>query len=111
VFAAASAACGLAPALGVLLTAAGNLAGGRDAGRFTLRARLAAGQALMAAGLVILCLAAPAAPDWLLMMLMIRSGPAAALAVPSVTALLLATTAAGLLPARPVRDASASHER
>ncbi len=52
------------------LTAAGNLAGARAARRIPLRAQAAAGQLLMAAGLVILCLAA-AAPDWLLVVLMI----------------------------------------
>jgi DHA2 family methylenomycin A resistance protein-like MFS transporter len=72
--------------------------------RFGPRVPIAAGQALMAAGLLGLCAAAAGAPSWLLAVLTIPVGVGSALAVPTLTALLMgsvpaerAGTASGVL--------------
>jgi MFS transporter, DHA2 family, methylenomycin A resistance protein len=76
----------------------------RAAARFGPRVPMAAGQLLMAAGLLGLCAAAAGAPTWLLAALTSPVGLGAALAVPTLTALLLgsvpaerAGTASGVL--------------
>ncbi len=87
-----------------VLVAFTNLAAARVAARFGPRAPIAAGQFLMAVGLVTLCVAPAGTPTWLLAVLMIPVGLGGALAVPSLTALLLdsvpaqrAGTASGVL--------------
>ncbi|MFI7153598.1 MFS transporter [Nonomuraea sp. NPDC050022] len=74
--------------------------------RFGARMPIITGQLLMATGLAILIAAPAAAPTWLLVVLMIPVGTGGALAVPSLTALLLdrvpaerAGTAGGVLNA------------
>ncbi|OXY91273.1 MFS transporter [Streptomyces diastatochromogenes] len=76
------------------------------AARFGQRMPVIAGQLVMAAGLVLLCLAPASAPTWLLVLLMIPVGAGGSLAVPAVTAMLLdrvpaerAGTAGGVLNA------------
>jgi DHA2 family methylenomycin A resistance protein-like MFS transporter len=76
----------------------------RIAERFGPRVPIAAGQFLMAAGLLSLCAAVAGAPIWLLSALSILVGLGGSLAVPTVTALLvnsvpaeLAGTASGVL--------------
>ena len=86
------------------LTAIVILVAPRIAARFGPRVPMAAGQFLMAVGLLALCLAVAGGPVWLLAALTIPVGLGAALAVPTLTALLLgsvpaerAGTASGVL--------------
>jgi MFS transporter, DHA2 family, methylenomycin A resistance protein len=86
------------------LTAFVNLVGARIAARFGPRVPISAGQFLMAVGLLSLCIAAAGAPIALLAVLMIPVGLGAALAIPTMTALLVnsvpaerAGTASGVL--------------
>jgi DHA2 family methylenomycin A resistance protein-like MFS transporter len=76
----------------------------RLAGRFGPWAPMAVGQFLMALGLLVLCVAVVGAPTWFLSLLTILVGLGSALAVPTMTALLLgsvpaerAGTASGVL--------------
>jgi DHA2 family methylenomycin A resistance protein-like MFS transporter len=86
------------------LTAVVTLVAPRVAARFGPHVPIAAGQSLMAVGLLSLCVAATGAPIALLSMLTIPVGLGAALAIPTVTALLVgsvpaerAGTASGVL--------------
>ena len=86
------------------LTAFVTLLAPRAAARFGPHVPMAAGQFLMAAGLLSLCLAVAGAPIALLALLMVLIGFGAALAVPTLTAVLvssvpaqLAGTASGVL--------------
>jgi len=86
------------------LSAFVNPVSARIAERFGPRVPIATGQFLMAAGLLSLCVAAVGAPIMLLSMLTIPIGLGAALAIPTVTALLVnsvpaerAGTASGVL--------------
>ncbi|HEV8638646.1 MAG TPA: MFS transporter [Chloroflexota bacterium] len=86
------------------LAASMNLMAVWVAARFGARVPMAAGQFLMAAGLLGLCVAAAGAPTWLLAALMVPVGIGAALSIPAMTALLMnsapaerAGTASGVL--------------
>jgi DHA2 family methylenomycin A resistance protein-like MFS transporter len=86
------------------LTAVVTLLAPRVAARFGPRVPIAAGQVLIAVGLLSLCVAAASAPIWLLAALMIPVGFGAALAIPTISALLMgsvpaerAGTASGVL--------------
>ncbi|HEU5368866.1 MAG TPA: MFS transporter [Ktedonobacterales bacterium] len=77
------------------LTAVVTLLAPRIAARFGPRVPIAAGQALIAAGLLSLCVAAAeGVPIWLLATLSILVGFGGALAVPTITALLLGSVPA-----------------
>jgi DHA2 family methylenomycin A resistance protein-like MFS transporter len=86
------------------LTAVVILVAPRVAARFGPRVPMAAGQLLMAAGLLGLCAAVAGAPVWLLAALTVPIGLGSALSVPTLTALLVgsvpaerAGTASGVL--------------
>jgi DHA2 family methylenomycin A resistance protein-like MFS transporter len=66
----------------------------RIAARFGPRVPMAAGQFLMAAGLLGLCAAVTAAPIWLLAVLSILIGLGSSLSVPTLTALLISSVPA-----------------
>ena len=76
----------------------------RAAARFGPRVPMAIGQCLMAVGLLSLCLAVQSAPTWLVSLLTLPVGLGSALAIPTMTALLMgsvpaarAGTASGVL--------------
>jgi DHA2 family methylenomycin A resistance protein-like MFS transporter len=86
------------------LTAVVNLVAPRVAARFGPRGPMAAGQFLMAAGLLGLCAAVAGAPVWLLAALTVPIGLGSSLSVPTLTAVLVgsvpperAGTASGVL--------------
>jgi DHA2 family methylenomycin A resistance protein-like MFS transporter len=76
------------------LTAVVTLVAPRVAARFGARVPLAAGQLLIAAGLLGLCLAVAGAPTWLLAALTVPVGLGSSLAVPTLTALLVGSVPA-----------------
>jgi DHA2 family methylenomycin A resistance protein-like MFS transporter len=76
------------------LTGVVTLVAPRIAARFGSRVPMAAGQCLIAAGLLGLCAAVSGAPIWLLAALSILVGLGSALAVPTLTALLVSSVPA-----------------
>ncbi|WP_405734179.1 MFS transporter [Streptomyces sp. NBC_01537] len=87
-----------------IVTAFMNLVAARAAERFGARVPISAGLFLMAVGLLVLCVVPQSTPAWLMALLLVPVGAGGALAVPSLTAVLLdnvpadrAGTASGVL--------------